>query len=287
MPRQGVHDGHACFALLQHNKEADAVQLANHRPVVAVRRHKDDRIHAGGIHFAACPHRQRHIALRFVLVQPLDLNMFQLKVRFFIHRRRERAVNQRFPLCRCILAVKQNHLGYFAQLLGREAAQRRRELHGIRIFAVHRNQAFFALPQQPAQIAHRVVARIAHQRQVFKAVFVALIENRYEFFIIIEDIALALRACGNSIPVNPAVERVAAGIAFIVFPCFFDTIFFRPVRHQENGFHIVPLHPFREKARHLIDSVADFTIDADNVFVNIRLCFVNSDAVLFQLRHRF
>ena len=115
----------------------------------------------------------------------------------------------------------------------------------------------------------------------------AFIENRYEFFIIIEDIALALRACGNSIPVNPAVERVAAGIAFIVFPCFFDTIFLRPVRHQENGFHIVPLHPFREKARDLIDSVADFTIDADNVFVNIRLCFVNSDAVLFQLRHRF
>lgn len=236
MPRQGVHDGHARFALLQHNKEADAVQLANHRPVVAVRRNKDDRIHAGGIHFAACPHRQRHITLRFVLVQPLDLNMFQLKVRFFIHRRRERAVNQRFPLCRCILAVKQNHLGYFAQLLGREAAQRRRELHGIRIFAVHRNQAFLALLQQPAQIAHRVVARITHQRQVFKAVFVAFIENRYEFFIIIEDVALALRACSNGIPVNPAVERVAAGIAFIVFPCFFDTIFFVPFGIRKMGF---------------------------------------------------
>lgn len=170
-------------------------------------------------------------------------------------------VHERRPLRCRILAVKQENFADPAQFLFGQATQRRGQLHRVGVLAIHHKDAVFALFQHFFEVAHRLISRVTNQREVFKAVFMPLVQQGQKLFITVQYIAFVSFRRAYGVPVQPALVGVTVSVCIVPHPGFPDPAWLCSIGHQEERLDIRPSDPFREQALNSSDAVADLLID--------------------------
>lgn len=261
----------AALDFFHHDEEVNVAQVLDEGPVVAVAGDEDDGVHVVGVDLLAGAGGQRHVHLRLALVDAGHLDVLQ----------REGGEGAEYlPAGGGVVTVHQQDLQNFGKAVLGQTAQRRRQLGGVGIFAVHHHDGLLALVEEGGDVVQHDVAHVLHQAEVSEIVLVGFVEQADELFVAVEDVAVGL-----ALPVHVALVGVAVAVFDVLVVGGLETLGLHAVGHEEQGLDVVPAQPVREERLAVADAVAQLLVDGDEVGVDLRAALLQGDAVLPELIH--